>query len=50
MKMSNKQLLNLVMKTELRFFIQKVFSSIAPGDTYLDNWHIQAIAYHLQQC
>lgn len=35
------------LRTELRFFIRKVFTTVSPGETYLHNWHVDAIAHRL---
>ena len=37
------------MRTELRFFIRKVFTTVSPGETYLHNWHVDAIAHQLMR-
>lgn len=42
-------LLNLKLRTELKWFIAKCFNTLNPGTEYLDNWHIDAIARHLEQ-
>ena len=39
-----------LLREHLRFFIRRVFSSIAPGAEYLENWHVDAIAHHLELC
>jgi len=31
-------------------FIARTFATVAPGQRYLHNWHVDAIAWHLQQC
>jgi predicted phage terminase large subunit-like protein len=38
-----------LLRTELAFFIRKVFATVSPGETYLHNWHIEAIAWQLMQ-
>jgi predicted phage terminase large subunit-like protein len=38
-----------LLRAELRFFIRKAFSTISPGDTYLHNWHVDAIAHELMR-
>lgn len=30
-------------------FLEKCFTTLNPGSSYVDNWHIIAIAYHLEQ-
>ena len=36
-----------LLRTRLGFFIRKVFATVSPGDTYLHNWHIEAIEHQL---
>ena len=38
-----------ILRTELAFFIRKVFATISPGETYLHNWHVDAIAHQLMR-
>ena len=45
-----KRLLEAVLRTDLRFFIRKVFVTVCPGEPDLqDNLHIEAIAYQLER-
>jgi predicted phage terminase large subunit-like protein len=46
---SQQRLLQALLRTDLASFIGKAFGQITPGATYLPNWHIRAIAWHLQQ-
>ena len=50
MKPDDRQLLHAALRFDLPSFIQRSFQTVAPGVGYLDNWHIPAIAYHLDQC
>src|ERR1700680_2626274 len=43
------RVLQALLRTELRFFIRKVFATVTPGETYLHNWHVEAIAYQLMR-
>jgi hypothetical protein len=43
------RVLRALLRTELRFFIQKVFTTVSPGETYLHNWHVDAIACQLMR-
>ena len=45
-----RRLLDLKLRTDLAAFIHRAFQTVAPGQTYLHNWHIEAIAWQLQQC
>jgi len=51
-KMSNEMrfLLNSILKQDLTSFIHKSFYTVTPGNSYQPNWHICAIAWHLNQC
>jgi predicted phage terminase large subunit-like protein len=46
----NKQTLHSLLRTDFLSFIRKVFQTVSPGDIYTHNWHIEAIAWVLQQC
>jgi predicted phage terminase large subunit-like protein len=37
------RILQATLRTELSFFIRKVFATVSPGEVYLHNWHIDAI-------
>ena len=41
------RLLKAILRTDLRFFIRKVFATVCPGEPYLHNWHIEAIDHQL---
>ena len=42
-------LLKMKLRTDFKWFIAKCFSTLSPGTTFLENWHIEAIAWHLDQ-
>jgi predicted phage terminase large subunit-like protein len=42
--------LKAVLRTDLASFIHRTFRELVPGESYLPNWHIDAIAEHLMQC
>ncbi len=42
-------LLKELMRGDFRTFVEKVFREVS-GDEFIDNWHVDAIAWHLQQC
>jgi predicted phage terminase large subunit-like protein len=44
-----KRELEMVLRTDLVSFNEKVVRTIDPGCDYLDNWHAWAIAWHLEQ-
>ena len=41
--------LDLALRNDLAAFIQKTFQTLAPGQLYYDNWHLQAMAWYLEQ-
>jgi hypothetical protein len=43
------RVLRAILRTDLSFFIRKVFTTISPGETYPHNWHVDAIAYQLMR-
>src|SRR5690349_22177135 len=49
-EMDERRILNLFLKFELTAFIQRTFQTVAPGELYLHNWHVDALAYHLERC
>lgn len=42
-------LMKLKLRSELKWFIAKCFGTLHPGTVYLSNWHIDAIAWQLEQ-
>src|SRR5260370_7665978 len=45
-----RQLIRLRLSTDLSTFIHRTFQTVAPAQPYLYNWHIDAMAWHLEQC
>jgi predicted phage terminase large subunit-like protein len=50
MSATERGILNYALRNDLTTFIQRTFQTVAPAQPYLHNWHIEAIAWHLQQC
>ena len=48
--MSDRRLFTAILRTDLSSFIQYGFRTVSPGDIYKHNWHVDALAYALQQC
>ena len=46
----NLPLQKAILRSDFSSFIQMVFGTVAPGIKYLHNWHIDAIAHHLNMC
>ncbi|MCK1473592.1 phage terminase large subunit [Bradyrhizobium sp. 197] len=44
-----RQILDALLRRDLRFFVQKAFCTVFPGSEYLPNWHIDAIVYQLMR-
>ena len=45
----DQSLLDAILRRDLTAFIQKTFQTVSPGQAYQPNWHIQAIAWQLQE-
>src|SRR3974377_110572 len=41
--------LKALLRTDLRFFIRKVFATVSPGEPYRHNWHLDAIVHQLMR-
>jgi predicted phage terminase large subunit-like protein len=46
----DRQLLRAVLRKDFPAFIERCFHTVSPGDGYRHNWHIEAIAHHLELC
>ena len=44
-----KLVLDELLRTKFSKFIERCFRDLNPGTAYLPNWHIEAIAWHLEQ-
>ncbi len=45
----DRRTLEMALRTDFVSFIEKVVGTVSPGSPYLDNWHVSAIAWHLEQ-
>ena len=43
------RVLDAMLRDELASFIEKTFNTIVPGQVFLPNWHVQAIAFQLER-
>jgi predicted phage terminase large subunit-like protein len=50
MSADDRQLIRHMLRNDLATFIHRTFQTVAPAQPYLPNWHIEAMAWHLQQC
>src|SRR4051794_36226059 len=41
-------LVDAICRSDFTSFVRRCFHSLAPNTTYKHNWHIEAIAYHLE--
>jgi predicted phage terminase large subunit-like protein len=48
MTSAERVLLNAILRAEFTAFLQRCFLTLNPGATFLPNWHIEALAYHLE--
>src|ERR1700687_5876274 len=46
----DRQRMDILLKNDLVAFIRRVLETIAPGEVYQHNWHIEAMALQLQRC
>src|SRR5260370_37704895 len=44
------EVIGLKVRNDLATFIHRTFQTVAPAQPYLHNWHIDAMAWHLEQC
>lgn len=49
MSLDERAVLRALLRTNLVAFTQRVFQTVVPGQTFLPNWHIDAIAYELNR-
>ena len=47
--MTNRRLFEAVLRNDFRAFVEKVFSTLSPRQTFIGNWHIEAIAAALER-
>jgi predicted phage terminase large subunit-like protein len=43
------RLLQALLRNDFRPFVQKVFQTLTPGQTFTNSWHLDAIAYQLER-
>ena len=48
-KASEARLLRALLRSNLPAFVRKVFATLESGQTYVPNWHLEAIAYQLER-
>ena len=45
-----REVLDLALRKDFVTFTHRTFQTVAPARAYLHNWHIEAMAWRLQQC
>src|ERR1700712_2384900 len=46
---SDGRLLQALLRNDFRAFVEKVFMTLTPGQTFIKSWHLEAIAYQLER-
>ena len=46
---SDARLLEALLRNDFRAFLHKVFATLSPGQTYVNTWHVEAIAQRLER-
>jgi len=46
---SDGRLLQALLRNDFRAFVEKVFMTLTPGQTFIRSWHIEAIAHQLER-
>ena len=46
---SEARILEALLRTDFRAFLHKVFATLSPGQTYVNTWHLEAIAWQLER-
>jgi predicted phage terminase large subunit-like protein len=46
---SDGRLLQALLRNDFRAFVEMTFLTLTPGQTFIRNWHIEAIAYQLER-
>jgi predicted phage terminase large subunit-like protein len=47
--LKSNRLAEAIFRTDFASFCGKCFHTLSPGSPYVDNWHIRALAYHLER-
>jgi hypothetical protein len=46
----DRERMDILLRHDFAAFIRRVVETIAPAEVYQHNWHIDAMAWHLQTC
>jgi hypothetical protein len=44
----DRKALNALLRTSFPDFVRRTFATLNPAATFLENWHVEAILYHLE--
>lgn len=47
--LSSREFLRVVLRNDFPSFVARVFATVSPGDSYLENWHVHAICHQLER-
>jgi predicted phage terminase large subunit-like protein len=50
MSRNDRAILEAVLRNDFAAFVQRSFHTVVPGQPYLSNWHVEAVAHHLELC
>src|SRR5579863_7769812 len=48
-KASEARVLRALLRSNFTAFVRKVFTTLEPGQAFVPNWHLDAIAYQLER-
>src|SRR4051794_6540737 len=46
---TDARILEALLRADFRAFVHKAFATLSPGQLYVSNWHIEAIAWQLER-
>jgi hypothetical protein len=47
---SDREFVRALLRHDLMAFVHRTFQTVVPGVPFLHNWHLEVIAWHLEQC
>jgi predicted phage terminase large subunit-like protein len=48
-RLDDREVLHAILRTDFLSFVQKVFQTLCPGQTFVPGWHLKAMAYQLER-
>ena len=46
---ADREFLNAILRQDFTAFVRKSINTLSPGQTFIPEWHIRAIAYQLER-